>query len=385
MKSTKSAIIGTGFIGPAHLEALRRIGGVEVVALASLEGEKAARLAAQFGIPKVSANWKDIIADKDIEVIHNCTPNSLHFEINKAALLAGKHVVCEKPLTVNAKQSEELVQLARKARTVNAVVFNYRFYPLVQHAREMVLSGEVGTIHLVHGHYLQDWLFHPTDFNWRLSTKVGGQSRAFADIGLHWCDLIQFITNLKIRSVCADSMTVHKTRLRPNTSLDTFQEEQTKKTSKSEEIRIDTEDATSVLLRFENGAMGSLTVSQVSAGRKNWQWFEIDGSKKSLSWNQEDPNELWIGHRDKGNETIAKDPSLLNASGRRTAHYPGGHPEGYPDVLKNLFSEVYEFIRSGQDPRKSNVSFPTFAEGHRGTMLIEAILKSSKTKRWVNV
>lgn len=384
MRTIRAAIIGTGFIGPAHLEALMRIGGVEVIALASHDPEKAHRLAEKYRIPRVYAEWSHVVNDPDVEVVHNCTPNNLHFTINKAAVQAGKHIVSEKPLTMTVKESAELIRLVEKRGVVNAVNFNYRFYPLIQHARMMVQRGEIGTPYLVHGHYLQDWLFYETDYNWRLESEVSGASRAVADIGSHWCDLVQFITHLKIKSVFADLITIHPLRKKPRGSVETFKGKLSKPAG-FRSVSIDTEDAGIVMVRFENGTRGVLTVSQVSAGRKNKEWFEIDGSKKSIAWDQEEPNQLWVGHREKGNEQVLKDPSLLAEEARKYAHYPGGHPEGYPDGMKNLFINVYDFVRSGRDPRRITPQFPTFADGHWENRIVEAVLRSNRIQKWVDV
>lgn len=385
MKKIKAAVIGTGFIGPAHIEALRRIGSVDVHGIASLDTEGAKALAGKYSIPNVYARWQDAVMDREIDVIHNCTPNNLHFEINKAALTEGKHVISEKPLTMTSRESAELVKLAKEKGVVNAVNFNYRFYPLTQHAKSMVEKGELGNIFLVHGHYLQDWLYYNTDYNWRLDTEISGESRAVADIGSHWCDLMQFITGSRIKRLCADLVTVHKTRTKPLQEVATFKGKEEKASGNFEEVEIKTEDAGSVLLQFENGARGVFTVSQVSAGRKNNFVFEIDGSKKAVSWNQEEPNSLWIGYREKANEVLIKDPSLLNENARRYAHYPGGHPEGYPDGPKNLFMNVYDFIQQGKNPIKDKPDFPTFEDGHLEIKIVEAILKSNKEQKWIEV
>jgi predicted dehydrogenase len=385
MKTIKTAVIGAGFIGPVHVEALKRIGGVEVVALATLNRLKGRLVADKYQIPRLYSNWQDVVLDPDVEVVHNCTPNNLHFQINKACLQARKHVVSEKPLTMTSKESAELVKLADASGRVHAVNFNYRFYPLIQHARAMVEGGDVGDVYLVHGHYLQDWLFYSTDYNWRLESEVSGASRAVADIGSHWFDLVQFVTGKKIKSVFAELTTVHRQRSKPLTAVETFKGKEKKSAGRLKPFRVDTEDAGVVTLRFEQGAIGVVTVSQVSAGRKNREWFEIDGSKKSIAWNQEEPNQLWVGHRDKPNEIVTKDPSLLKDSARRYAHYPGGHPEGYPDGPKNLFMTVYDFIRSGKDPRKQKPDFPTFEDGHWENRIVEAVLKSNNTKKWVDV
>jgi predicted dehydrogenase len=384
MKRIKTAIIGSGFMGGTHLEALQRIGGVEVVMIASDDVKNGKSLVDKFSVQEFSTDWKKAIANSDVDVIHNCTPNHLHFEINKAAVKNNKHIISEKPLTVNSKQSAGLLQLLKKHNVVNAINFNYRFYPIIQHAKSMIDQREVGDIYLVHGNYLQDWLYYKSDFNWRLDNDLGGDSRAIADIGSHWCDMVQFLTGSKIKRVFADLVIIHKTRIKPEQAVETFKGKE-KKSSAGKEVPIKTEDAGTVLIQFENGAKGVFTVSQVSAGRKNHFWLEVDGSKKSFSWNQENPNELWIGHRDKPNEVLIKDPSLLSEEARKYASYPGGHPEGYPDGPKNLFASVYNYIREGKNPKMDKPDFPTFEDGHIENKIVDAILKSNRLKRWVNV
>ncbi len=385
MSTIRTAVIGTGFIGPGHIEALRRVGGVEVTAVASLDLEQARGVASRFGIPKVTSSWEEVVNDPEIDVVHNCTPNNLHFLINRAVIQAGKHIVSEKPLTMTSRESAELLSMLRNSSVVNAVNFNYRFYPLVQHARSLVSNGTLGEIYLVHGHYLQDWLYYETDFNWRLEPGLGGPSRAVADIGSHWCDLVQFITGLRVTSVCADLVTIHPTRKKPARAALTFKGEEKVAAGKMTNVRISTEDAGTVLLRFANGAHGALVVSQVSAGRKNREWIEIDGSRMAIAWDQEEPNTLWIGHREKANEVLMKDPSLLDPAARQFSHYPGGHPEGYPDGPKNLFMKVYAFIRERKDPRRHRPDFPTFEDGHRETAIVEAVMKSNARETWVDV
>ncbi len=385
MKTIKVAVIGTGFIGPAHVEALRRVNGVEVIALASNDPERARSVAQHYSIPRYYDTWEACVRDPEVDVVHNCTPNNLHYDINRAVLESGKHIVSEKPLTLTSEESADLVDRARHSGVVHAINFNYRFYPLIQHARAVVAAGDIGEIYLVHGHYLQDWLYYDTDYNWRLESRLSGASRAVADIGSHWCDLVQFISGLEIREVFAELFTVHKKRKRPARTVETFKGKESDGGGSVEEIPIDTEDAGTVLLRFSNGAHGVCTVSQVSAGRKNREWFEIDGSKQALSWNQEEPNSLWVGHREKSNEILIKDPSLLTDAARKYAHYPGGHPEGYPDGLKNLFMNVYEFIREGKDPIGDKPDFPTFEDGHWENLITEAVLKSNRTKQWIGI
>lgn len=384
MPDINVAIIGTGFIGPAHLEALQRIGGVKIAAIASNEPEKARSLASRFSIPRVYERWEDVVADEQITVVHNCTPNNLHYVINKTAIQSGKHVLSEKPLTMTSAESAELLALAREQGIVHGVNFNYRFYPLVQHARSMVQNGGLGSVYLVHGHYLQDWLFYDTDYNWRLEPAVSGASRAVADIGSHWFDLVQFVTGLKIASVCASLAIVHPKRIRPARTGNTFTGS-SGGTALGEEVAVATEDAATILLKFENGALGAVAISQVSAGRKNREWFEIDGSKLAISWNQEDPNLLWVGHRDQPNESLIKDPSLLSEEARGYAHYPGGHPEGYPDSPKNLFLRFYDAIRSRKRSTTAQPDFPTFEDGHRENLIVDAVLESDRLRQWVDI
>ncbi|MCA9240322.1 MAG: Gfo/Idh/MocA family oxidoreductase [Planctomycetales bacterium] len=376
----RAAIIGTGFIGPAHVEALRRLGNVDVVAVAERDQALADAKAAELSIPKGYGSYEALLADPDIQVVHNCTPNHLHFEVNKAIMAAGKHVVSEKPLAMNSTESRELVRLAKESGVVNAIDFNYRYMPLVQQARAMCRHDEVGRVLAVHGSYLQDWLQKETDWNWRLVPELSGDSRAIADIGSHWCDLVQFITGLKITRVMADLVTIHPKRKRPKVEVETYAGK-VLKPEEMEEVAINTEDYASVLLEFDNGAHGVMTVNQCAAGRKNRLSFEIDGSKSALGWNQETPNELWIGRRDSPNEVMMKDASLMHEEVRDYAHYPGGHNEAYPDGPKNLFRNVYGFLagtRPGGD-------FATFEDGHNEIAICEAMLKSGREKSWVEV
>ena len=378
----KAGIIGTGFIGPAHIEAARRLGNVEFIAVAEASEDLAKQKSEAMCIPKAYGNYLALLADPEIRVVHNCTPNHIHFEVNRDILAAGKHVISEKPLAMNTEESSELVRLARESGLVHAVDFNYRYYPLIQHARAMVKSGEVGDIFAVHGSYLQDWLYLPTDWNWRLVPELSGESRAIADIGSHWCDLLQFITGLTITKVCADLQTVHKTRMKPKKEVETYAGKQLSPED-YEPQEINTEDYASVLFELSSGAHGVVTVSQVSAGRKNRLSFEIDGSKCALAWDQERPNELWLGFREKANEVLMKDPALLHEDAREYAHYPGGHPEGYPDGPKNLFRNVYRAVENGAMPTEPDWS--TFEDGHKEVAICEAMLASHKSRAWVDV
>ncbi|MCO5052196.1 MAG: Gfo/Idh/MocA family oxidoreductase [Verrucomicrobiae bacterium] len=380
MKTIKAGIIGTGFIGPAHVEAARRLGFVEMVALCEANEDLARAKATALGIPKSYGSIAALLKDKEVEVIHNCTPNHIHFEISKKIMAAGKHVISEKPLAMTTKESRELVKLAKQTGVVNAIDFNYRYYPLVQEARNQVASGQLGDVFHATGSYTQDWLYLATDWNWRLVPQFSGKSRAVADVGSHWCDAIQFITGLKITKVFGDFQTIHKRRMKPKKEVETYSGKMLKPTD-YEPVPIHTEDFASVLFQFANGAHGSFSVSQCFAGRKNRLFYELAGSKKSLVWDQERPNELWIGYREKPNELLIKDPSLLSPGARAYAHYPGGHPEAYPDGLKNFLLRVYAYV-AGKEKRPD---FSTFQDGHDELAICEAILASSKSKKWETV
>ena len=375
-------IAGTGFIGPAHLEGLRR-NNIQVIGLAEATYEIAQKKAAELGIEKAYPSFEAMIADPAITAVHLATPNLLHFEHAKAALLAGKHVICEKPLSMNSAESAELVQLAAETGLANAINFNLRFYPLVQQARSMVQSGELGDLYILQGSYLQDWLLYETDWNWRLEPDQGGSLRAVADIGSHWLDLMTFISGLRIDSVFADFRTFLPTRKKPAKPVDTF----SGKILKPEDYidqPIYTEDYASILLHYENGVRGVVTVSQICAGRKNRLFFEIDGAKSSLSWDSEHPNDLWLGRRDQPNSILMKDPSLVSAEVRQIIGYPGGHQEGFPDTFKQLIGKVYQTIRAG-GPGSAKPDFPTFEDGHYEMLLCEAIETSAKEGRWCQV
>ena len=381
MAEINVGIVGTGFIGPAHLEALRR-NNIKVVGLAEATAQLAAAKAAELGVEKAYPSFEALIADPQIQVVHLATPNYLHFPQARAALLAGKHVVSEKPLAMNSRESAELVKLAAEKRLVNAINFNLRFYPIVQHVRSLVQSGELGQLFILQGSYLQDWLYLATDWNWRLEPGLGGTLRAVADIGSHWLDMTTFISGLKIDSVLADFKTFHPIRKKPARPVETYSGKLLKPEDYIDQP-IHTEDYASILIRYENGARGVLTVSQVSAGRKNRLYFEIDGSKAAVAFDSEQNGELWIGHRERPNELLLKDPSLLSAEARSVASYPGGHNEGYPDTFKQMMNKVYSYIRRRDFTAKPD--FPTFADGHYELLVCEAIEKSAKEERWTKI
>ena len=375
------AVAGTGFIGPAHVEGLRR-NGIQVLGLAENTIEKAREKAAELNIPRIYGSLEELLNDPDIDVVHLATPNYLHYPHAKAALLAGKHVVCEKPLAMNSIESAELVKLAAQKKLVNAINFNIRMYPMSQQARSMVQSGEIGDLFILQGSYLQDWLLFPTDWNWRLEPDQGGSVRAIGDIGSHWLDLLTFITGLQVVEVYADFKTFYPIRKKPAKPLETFTGKILQPSNLVDQP-ISTEDYATVILHYENGVHGVMTVSQVSSGRKNRLFYEINGSKSSLGWDSEKPSELWIGHRTTANQVLMKDPSLLSTEARAVVSYPGGHNEGFPDTFKQLYNKVYSYILAGDYDKTPD--FPTFADGHYEMQLCEAIERSAREKTWVKI
>jgi predicted dehydrogenase len=375
----KAAVIGAGFVGRAHIEALRRL-GIEVAGLLGSSPERTQGQAEALRIPHVYKSLEELARDTSIGVVHVCTPNNLHLAESAAALRAEKHVVCEKPLAMNPRQTAQLVELARRQRCAAAVAHNLRYYPMCQEARALVERGAIGEPRMVHGSYLQDWLLYPSDWNWRLDPALSGSMRTAADVGTHWLDMIMWITGQRVRELCADLATIVPVRERPRGPVETFQE---RKGTDFERVKIDTEDYASVLLHFERGLRGVMTVSQVSAGRKNRFWYEIDGSEASIAWDGEHPNQLWIGKRREPNRELIKDPALMSPEARGFAAYPAGHAEGYPDTFVQLFKEFYGYVERGDmnAPRP----FPTFEAGHVGMVLCEAIAESARERKWVSV
>ena len=379
MGMLRAAVIGAGFVGRAHIESLRRQ-GIPVVGVLGSSRDRAAESARALRIDRAYSSLDELAKDKEVDVVHICTPNHLHAEQTTVLMRAGKHVMCEKPLAMNTKESAELIDLARKENRVGGVTYNLRYYPLCQQARAMVDAGAIGEPRLVHGSFLQDWLLYPTDWNWRLETQLGGDLRAVSDIGTHWMDLTSWVTARRITEVCADLATVIPVRQKPRGRVETFQEGGK---AASDAVKIATDDYASVLVHYEGNLRGVFTVSQVSAGRKARLWFEVDGSEGSLAFDTENPNMLWIGRRKQANEEMMKDPSLMDPAARGYSVYPGGHTEGYPDTFAQLFKDFYAYIEAGDFAAKRR--FPTFETGHVEMVLCDAIAVSGRERRWVKV
>jgi predicted dehydrogenase len=380
MKPIRTAILGTGFMGRVHLEAVRRLESVEAVAIAGRNGEAARRLGVGFSIPTIATDYRDVLRDPGIDAVHICTPNAQHFPMARDALQAGKHVLCEKPLATSVEEGEELVALAARKGVRNCVCHNLRFYPMVQHMRRMREAGDLGEILVVQGTYFQDWLLYDTDWNWRVDNKAGGPSRCMADIGGHWFDLTEHVTGLRVTSLCADLQTFHPTRKQPKRSVETFAHKLLGPEDYIE-TAVDTEDFGAVIFHMGTRTRGSVTASQVSAGRKNRFYIEIYGTRSSFAWNQERPDELWVGHRDTGNEIFVKDPSMLKPGARSYADLPGGHSEGYDDTFKQIFRRFYNSIAIPS----ATPEYPQFVDGLRQLTILDAVLQSHRTRSWIDI
>ena len=352
-------------MGRVHVEALRRLGPAE--APVKIRGRD------QDGFQRM-------LEDPTVNAVHICTPNSAHFAMCKAALEAGKHVLCEKPLAVSAEQAEALVSLARTRNLRNCTCHNLRYYPMVQHMRRMREDGDLGEILVVQGTYSQDWLLSDTDWNWRIDAKEGGPSRVMADIGSHWCDMAEHVTGQRIVWLCADLQTFHKIRKRPKSEVETFAGKDLTPQD-YDPVPIDTEDFGSVIFRMGARARGAYTASQVSAGCKNRLSIEVYGSKMSAAWNQERPDELWIGNRNTNNQIMVKDPALLKDRARPYADLPGGHSEGYDDTFKQIFRAFYHSI----EDRSAEPEYPQFEDGLRQLRIVEAELASHGQRAWVDL
>ncbi len=374
-----AAVIGGGFVGRLHVEALRRL-GIPVLGLLGSSPARGVERAALLGVSNAYRDLDELLSDERVRVVHVTSPNEMHYSQVAAILAAGRHVVCEKPLALSSEESAVLARRAAESGLVNAVCFNLRFYPVNLHASETVQSGAVGPVRLVTGRYFQDWLLLDTDWNWRLEVDRGGPLRAVADIGSHWLDLAAFLTGLRIESVMADLANMIPVRYRPTSSGETFS---TASAHNVEPFVVDTDDVATILIRFEGGARGCVAISQISAGRKNSLQYEIDGSTSSLAWDSEQPDQLWIGHRDRPNELLLRDPALLGPVARAAAQLPGGHVEGYGDTFRALFAAIYADVAAGAPPERP--AYPTIADGHDTMLVLDAVAESARTSQWATV
>jgi predicted dehydrogenase len=364
-------LVGPGFIAPHHIDAVRRLGYVDVIAIAGSSQSSAERKAEQLDVDRAYGSYLDLINDPDIEVVHNTTPSYMHFPISMATIKAGKHIVSDKPLAVTPDECALLCDAAATAGVVNAVTFNYRGNPLVQQARLMVAEENIGALNFVRGHYLQDWMTDANVYSWRSDSAKNGVSSALADIGSHWCDLAEHVSGSTISAVLADLTTVVKTRYSAGGSAEAFSVDLS---AERQPVDIIGEDMASVLLRFANGAKGCFSVGQVTPGHKNDLQIEFNGRAGSLRWSQERQNELWVGRNDQSNSTMVKDPAALLPGARSYAHLPAGHQEAWSDAFRNVIGDIYTWILTGE--KAPTVS--TFADGYRISRVIQAMLKSNE-------
>jgi predicted dehydrogenase len=382
MKTIKVGLIGAGYIGKVHLEMLRRLGGVEVAAVADTDMALARAAAGAFAGAKVYDNADALIEDPEVEVVHDCAPNNAHFDINARAIRAGKELLSEKPLALDSRESAALVELAEKHGTLTAIDFCYRYYPVVQEAAARRRRGDLGEVRAFVGHFLQDWLFLETDYTWRLDPKVAGKANVVADLGSHWCDLVQFITGEKIVEVMAELHTCLPKRRKPRGGVLSFGGGEAGET---EEVDIALDDYAALFLKLSNGARGNFTTCQAAAGRKVDIEIQIFGSKESYAWSHVHPNAIWIGHRERANEVFYESSQLQAEETRRYATLPTGHPLGYHDAVFNLFRDYYEALAAKRDGKPYEATFPGFRTGHEMMCVIDAAVESDRTGRWVAV
>ena len=383
MKPIKTAIIGMGYIGVSHIEAVRRIGFAELAAVADVNFDLARNKAEEFHVPRCYASVDELLTDPEISVVHNCTPNNLHTEVNLKIIRAGKHIFSEKPLARSSIESaQQLEALTSHPEVVHRLNYNYRMNPLVQEMKHRIHNGEIGRPRLVHGSYLQDWLLYETDYNWRIDPEISGPSRCMADIGTHWMDAVQTVTGSRIVEVCADLVTVFPVRKKPTGQVETFA---VNISSEYEEIDVVTEDYGAVLFKMENGAHGMFCASQVSPGRKCHLNFEIDGSLASLYWNQEIADQMWMGFRDQDNHLVMRNPNLMAPETRQYTYLAAGHPEGWNDAMRANVLAFYKFVQEGKRMGVDPCDFATFQEGHYLVKLVEAILESSQARKWISL
>src|SRR4051812_6478326 len=373
-RAIRVGIAGTGFIGAVHARSAQ-LAGAALVGVAASSPESARRAAAALGAERAFDSADQLVAADDVDVVHICTPNHLHVPLAEAALAAGKHVILEKPIAMDADGAQAITELAAGSGKIAAVPFVYRYYPTLREARERVRAGTTGAVHLIHGTYLQDWLLKPTDDNWRVEQGLGGASRAFADIGSHWCDLAEFVTGHRITRLCARLKTANAERVKSDAHAAFSTANGTGATR-----AVGTEDAAVVQFETDQGAVGSTIISQISAGRKNRLWLEVDGAEEAVQFAQEEPEELWVGRRE-AVTLVKRDPEYLSAPAQRYALLPPGHPQGYADCFDAFVAEVYEAIETGTPVD----GMPQFTDGLRAARLTEAVLRSAREDRWVDV
>ena len=367
------AIVGTGMIGAVHRRAAL-LAGATVRGVAASSPQRAQQAAQAWGVPRGYRDIEDVVSDPQVQVVHICTPNHLHRPMAQAALEAGKHVICEKPLATMLQDAEALAALAASSGRVATVPFVYRYHPVVREARARIAQGELGPLHLIHGSYLQDWLLDPASNNWRVDPALGGASRVFADIGSHWCDLVEWVSGERFAEVSASFATVIAER-----GAVTGQSFTTPAAGGALQA-VASEDVAAAMFRTGAGTLASLTVSQVSAGRRNRLWFEMDGAHASVAFDQEDPERLWIGRPDQREETFVRGPGAGSAEQRRLSTLPAGHAQGYAQCFEAFVADTYAAI-DGEQPE----GLPTFDDGLRSARIVDHVIASARSRAWTAI
>ena len=370
------AILGAGMIGDVHRRAAI-LAGARIVGVMASSPERSREVAESWGAEQAYENIEQV-ADSDVEAVHICTPNASHVPYAIRLMAAGKHVLCEKPLGISLDDAQQAAAAAEAAGVVNTIPFAYRFHPMVRELRARVQSEEFGAINLVHGSYQQDWLLNPRSTSWRVSSKEGGPSRAFGDIGSHWCDLVEWVTEDPIAELVATTSITIKQR--PASTAATMSAVE----SDAPLIDVDTEDSALILFRTANDIAGSAVITQLSAGRKNRLWVEIDGMQRSAVFDQELPEQLWIG-ADAGAQVLVRDPNHGSAEQRRLSLLPAGHVQGYAQCFENYVNDSYAAIDAHNGVGESPEGLPTFADGARAAAICDAMLQSAQSRQWVKV
>ena len=367
------AIVGTGMIGEVHRRAAILAGAI-VRGVRASSPERAREVALAWDVPRAYRDIEEVVADPQVQVVHVCTPNHLHRAMAQAALEAGKHVICEKPLATTLEDARALAALAASTGLAATVPFVYRYHPVVREARARIAQGELGPLRLIHGSYLQDWLMDPASNNWRVDPMLGGASRVFADIGSHWCDLVEWVTGERFAEVSAAFETVIAER--GATASRSF----AAPTTDGAMHAVSSEDVAAAMFKTAGGTLVSLTVSQVSAGRRNRLWFEIDGAKASVAFDQEDSERLWIGLPDQREEIFVRGPAAGSSEQRRLSVLPAGHAQGYGNCFDAFVADTY---RAFQAERPEGL--PTFDDGLRSALIVDRVIASARTRAWTSI
>ena len=376
MAMKRVAILGAGMIGDVHRRAAT-LAGAQILGVMASTPERSRQVAEEWGVEQAYGSIEEV-AESKAEIVHICTPNASHVGYAVALMEAGKHVLCEKPLGISLADAQHAAEVAKDTGVINTIPFAYRFHPMAREMRARVQAEEFGALNLMHGSYLQDWLLNPKATSWRVDPKAGGPSRAFGDIGSHWCDLLEWVTGDRIaRLVATISITIKQ---RPASTAATMSAVE----SDAPLVDVQTEDSALILFRTASDIAGSAVISQLSAGRKNRLWMEVDGMHQSAAFDQELGEQLWIGDDD-GARVLVRDPNHGSAEQRRLSMLPAGHAQGYAQCFENYVADSYAAVDARAGHGQLPDGLPTFADGARAAEICDAMLRSASSGEWVNV